>query len=634
MLGRPQGIITNRRLGDRTAVTRNRWTMVTVLAVVVALVGATMVAPPPAAAAVTEVGIDFAAPTDNPYVDYGKDQIRIQNPRPEAIPLLNAAGLRYERAFVRLDQWQPGRFDDLDTDPNIKFTLGDTWLQDMNARGVSPWLTQEDLPSWIQPPLNDIDLANYEDLWYRIVLHIKQASPQTEIVEMFNEPNISKFNLGRNDQVNLYVANARVVNRINEELNLPRPGSPELLSGGPSFTFAASRGSTMRSFVDKLYAREDFEEIKPAFFSWHSFSSGASPVGLRTNAEKIRAYLSNSKFNGAWDDVPQWVSAYGQSKCTQNRRHPSAFNMMKHASFFAAAHHQFMEVGIERASLFATSNYRCYDGTVIFPEPVGDGKEIWWAEPSMRTPLYNALELMAAPSGRRATTSVSGTNSLNAKGQGVGAEATTARGVAHALLWNYRSTAASRYHATASVRLDGLAAACIPDDEEAVAVVTLLDDQNGNVAVGDHTDQRPTVMDPITLPPGSVRTLEVGLRNGSVALVEVRRADESSPIPADCDPVEAEPDLTVPGTYRTPTTSVALVPGGAEVTWETVANADRYRVRYRQNGESWSSVTRYDEPNRHVITGLVPGRNYTVAVGVRQNGKWRGVWTQVSFTAR
>lgn len=576
------------------------------------------------------VAVDFSQLAQYPeYRHYERAAIKIQrNGGPLDQALLKDIGTRDERAFVRLDNWSPTAGSTLNTSGN-RYAVGDSFIDDINSRCpsiTSPdcprlWLTQE-VTKWKKvvlsdgtkvdgphdwyiegSPLSDAEIALYESLWHDIVLYIKQRSPQTEIVEMMNEPDLAQFKLSQDDVVKLYVSNAKVVNQINQELGLPSAaGGPALVSGGPSFTQSAVDGSKLPYFVDALYARPDFAQIKPAFFSYHNFDNGNDPKQYADLANKIRAYLSSAKFNHAWDDVPIWNTAYSSSEdsytspaAMKNSIDPPAAEMARQTAGFAAIHHYFMESNVEYASMFAQSNYRWYDASVLMPE-AQPGKHVIYGTytPGLKTPLYNYFLMMSKINGQRVKVTSSGTNAIAGVGMGVGTEAVRGTNKVWLNSWNYRNVGTSGYDSTTAYTLTGLSSAGIDDNETATAKIYVIDNTTSNIGVGNHSQDDLQLVATQQLAAGAARQLTYTLTTNATVLIEIEGNGPSTPT-NQAPSVSAGADFSA-----TIGTSIAVngsvtddglpnPPGATTKTWSKVSGPGS--VNFATSDQATSTVT-------------------------------------------
>ncbi len=484
------------------------------------------------AASPVNVGVDFTVAADQPnWYHHEQNHIRIQrNGGPADAALLEAIDTKNERAFVRLDKWKPTISAPLKTEHG-RYGLGDSWLEDMNNRGVAPWITQEvdawkDTHDWwIEPPLSRQDLDSYEALLYDIVLYIKQKSPQTQIVEMMNEPNLGRFRLNTQDQVNLYLSNARVVNRLNRELGLPKPGSPKLISGGPSSiktAFVANGGEyQFKAWVDGVFAAPDFEEIVPAFFSFHRFGSSQQPSLFYDIARTVRTYLDEPKFGDAWANTPIWVTAYNLRGEADFTADPTAVQTAQAAASFAASHHFFMEGNIAASAVFAQSNYRDYINSVLMAEAQTGSPPLSYYRPGRKTTIYNYFDMLSRIDGTRVKVLQTGSPAMNEDGVGFGTEAVKGERKGWIMGWNY-GYPGNPPDVSATYTLKGLDRLGISATEEAVAKIYKIDSMHSNVAAGNIARDGLELVDTVRLAPGSnSRDIRLEVEGQSVVLIEV-----------------------------------------------------------------------------------------------------------------
>ncbi len=526
------------------------------------------------AASEVAVDVDFNTSAAQPnWYRHEQNHIRIQKNGGSAdAALLEAIGTKNERSFVRLDKWKPTKSSALKTEHG-RYGLGDSWLEDMNNRAVAPWITQEvdawkDAHDWwIEPPLSRQDLDLYEALLYDIVLYIKNKSPQTQIVEMMNEPNLGRFKLSTQDQVNLYLSNARVVNRLNRDLGLPKPNSPKLISGGPSSiktAFVPSGGNyQFKEWVDGVFAATDFEEIRPAFFSFHRFGSSQQPALFYDIAQTIRAYLDDPKFEGAWENTPIWVTAYNLRGEADFTADPTAAQTAQAAASFAASHHFFMQGNIASSAVFAQSNYRDYINSVLMPEAQAGSNPLSYYMPGQKTAVYNYFDMVSRIEGSRVTVLQEGAPAMNGDGVGYGTEAIKGVGKGWILSWNY-GYPGNPPDVSSTYTLTGLESFGISATQEAEAKIYLIDKRHSNIAAGNIARDGLELVDTVRLAPTSnERSIRLETEGQSVVLIEV------SPVGATLTPT-ITPQVT---TVTTPTPSILISPA-CELTQAGDANCD------------------------------------------------------------
>ncbi len=515
----------------------NRLTFVIVFAVI----GLAMIAVSSAASQVN-VGVDFGRLNSQPnFYPYQEAQIRIQQTGgPADSNLLRAIGVKAERSFIRLDKWKPTINSPLKTEHG-RYGLGDSWLEEMNQRNVEPWITQEvddwksNKPSaqnpepygWFIDPnnltqngaLNNAEFKKYEDVWYEIIKYTKQKSPQTRIVESLNESNCrcasGSHKLSIAEQVEFYVRNAIVVNRVNADLGLPKPGNPKLISGGPSFISVGLGNSDWEDWIDGVYARPNFESIKPAFLSFHDFNSVSKPSNLGTLGNKARSVMNKAKYNNAWNNTPLWNTAYNITQNEDNPSEPVANDSARWAAGFAAMHYYMMESGIEYSSMFAQSNYVGHNASLLLPK--GQSHQISYYAPGKKTALYNYYDMMSRINGQRVETT-GGT--LAANGTGFGTDAVKGQDKGWLLSWNYNYPG-SATDTNITYSLKNTRDIGIDDNESATAKIYRIDNQTSNIASGNHTKDGLELVDTIRIPAGANKTLNYNTSGYAILMVEL-----------------------------------------------------------------------------------------------------------------
>jgi hypothetical protein len=580
------------KLGKTTF--RNKFTFIIGFAVI----GLAMLTYSSAASLVT-VEVDFSAQNSQPnFYPYEESHIRIQRNGggPDAA-LLENIGTKHERSFVRLDKWKPTPNSSLKTEQG-RYGLGDSWLEDMNQRGVAPWVTFEvdtwkklDYESWyINAPISATEQKQYEDLIYEIIMYIKNKSPQTELIEMLNEPNLGKWKLNTDDQVKLYLSSARVVNRINAELSLPKPGKPKLIHGGPSSIKTAFEPNPrtneiqFKDWVDGVFAAPDFDQIKPAYFSYHRFGPAARPSSHKSTANLIRNYLDDPKFQGKWKNVPIWSTAYspGSSQVGNDDgddttfSDPATFNpteTSRGTSGFAAIHYYMMEGNVTYTSMFAQSSYTAYKHSILLPESQSVENKIPYYKAGLKTPLYNYYEMLSKINGTRVRVNSSGTGAINSDGQGYGTDAVRDNNKGWVLSWNYDDTGAGT-PTDVTYNLNGLNSIGIDNNESATVNVYLIDNKTSNITAGDNTKDDLQIIDTLTLPAGSTRKLNYSVSGLATVLFEIVGKNDSG----------NQPDTTPPIVNLTSPVANSLISGFTQLIATSSDNVQMKKVEFLVDG--------------------------------------------------
>lgn len=96
-------------------------------------------------------------------------------------------------------------------------------------------------------------------------------------------------------------------------------------------------------------------------------------------------------------------------------------------------------------------------------------------------------------------------------------------------------------------------------------------------------------------------------------------------------PVEAE-TVTVQGVNSAPTVTASSLDGAISLSWPPVLNAQMYRYRVQQTGQTWGSWNFIGLNTSVTVNGLTNGVQYSIAVGTKRNDVWRNEWTIVTLT--
>ena len=187
---------------------------------------------------------------------------------------------------------------------SYNFTESDKVFSAILAGGFEPYLRLGD--SWNNgrgyPPADPRAPTN-PDNWAQAAVEVtrhymemsRQAGVQMRYVEIWNEPDGSKFWDGTRDEFySLFDATARA---LKQEF-------PDLLVGGPGFTPAGALSQKGQAFVRGLldYAREHQTPLD--FFSWHMYSN--DPQNYFDAAQFYRVELDTHGFESVTMHVTEW----------------------------------------------------------------------------------------------------------------------------------------------------------------------------------------------------------------------------------------------------------------------------------------------------------------------------------------
>ncbi len=199
-------------------------------------------------------------------------------------------------------------YPDQDADPldpnSYDFTESDRVFAAILAGGFEPYLRLGD--SWNNGrgyPAADPRAPTNPENWTRAAVEVtrhylemaRQAGIEMRYVEIWNEPDGSKFWDGTRDQFySLFDATARA---LKQEF-------PDLLVGGPGFTPAGALSQKGQAFARGLldYARE--HQTPFDFLSWHMYSN--DPQAYVNAAQFYRSELDTRGFTSVRMHVSEW----------------------------------------------------------------------------------------------------------------------------------------------------------------------------------------------------------------------------------------------------------------------------------------------------------------------------------------
>jgi arylsulfatase A-like enzyme len=98
------------------------------------------------------------------------------------------------------------------------------------------------------------------------------------------------------------------------------------------------------------------------------------------------------------------------------------------------------------------------------------------------------------------------------------------------------------------------------------------------------------------------------------------------------DPEPGTGTVTVEGSGTAPTVTVTSLDQALDVTWQPVEGAQKYRYRFRQQGDTWPTWTQTGLNRQTTITNLTNGATYEIAVSTRVGDRWRSDTTLVTAT--
>lgn len=378
--------------------------------------------------------IDVSSYTNNEHLyRYHRKQIRLRNTgnRPRDRENLASWNTDAERCFVRINQWVPaaltgpfGATDPgvphpgLNTDPNPNFTIGDSWIADMNNRkafdGVTPrpvalWCTHENLAltTWFPGSVlagtpNAGHWQLYEDTLYEILrylhFHFAAAGNRVMVFEPLNEPEIAKNGPdatpnGRKwtsaQQYEMLKVACRAIHRVNTEFGLT--GDDRILTSAPHWTEAALTNQVVQYQTTREYldlAAQDTNVttgwdavVKPILGWWaiHGFQNKSIQDRKLKDFAYMDNYIATSTGTSANRDIltgiPRALTAYNRDGELENHTY-NVLDSVRHAAFFAATSKHFNDYRgpaderIEQGIMFAQANYNDYSITAISPHPL------------------------------------------------------------------------------------------------------------------------------------------------------------------------------------------------------------------------------------------------------------------------
>lgn len=437
--------------------------------------------------------------------------------------LLAAIPIASARCFVRLEQWAENNWQlsdgigGLATDPQPNFTLGDSWITELNSHGIPIQIIHEGLSdlTWMTVDSANFaaaDLDTYEDLLYTIYTHIKTAAPNTVYTECLNEPFLAiNGNFDGAQVFELMRRNANAVTRVNAD-SLP---GPAMKTGGPAATITQWENGQVEQLVDTIATNSTVWDtvIKPvtAFWSGHTFQNTGDVNRIIDGLQDIDTYVAASSHPTMLDGIPRTMSAYSRESNVSTTvgdgygddEDPSAVHMARGVCFYQSFHyfaHEYKTAAgdafaAEPHTMFAFQNYVDYGTSFIRPNELPANHQVGWAAtPGARTPYYNLadLETKVAAGAAAQRCSVSGTgsdwweNDSAPAGRGVVAEplrpVTAGSGKVWVFLSRHKQNQASSTNVT--VELAGLASAGIDPGQTLTFNEWIIDTNHSNIGNG------------------------------------------------------------------------------------------------------------------------------------------------------
>lgn len=485
---------------------------------------------------------NFAGADLTRWRDYASSSIRIQRLGINATEStaneaeLTRIGIRRERVFLRFNLWFPtSATGTMVTNPSPKFNFGDAWIDDINRRGVEPWITQEGLPPWLSLTTS-AGRAQYKTALVRALTYIKGRCPQLRIVESWNEIELAKNGAGANGAVHyeVYKANAQAVAEVNA-LGLP---GPALESWGPSWTGnAVGAEDEAAEWFAAAAADPEWDSIAPKRFTVHNFKNYGAEFADIDNIADTYLSMAEAAKPGLLANSPLAFSAYSQDTSPDAPVVPTALEMAVHASWYISTYLRWLNrtgaATVIEACHFCERNYDYYPNTLLWPEPSAGNPAVPWAA---GTPsplghgyhLWNRIGREVGGSGKRVAVALTGDTTPIEFGIGPSATAMGENGVAWLLLANYDvpelRAQQDTVHAgskTAKIVFTGLASVGISDSVVAEWEMWQVSDQVSNPAAGSATLTR---VDTGSWAAGAARELECTMRGASITAVRVRLA--------------------------------------------------------------------------------------------------------------
>lgn len=501
------------------------------------------------------------------YLHLSRSHINIRGPHltgsgawegPGDKQLLADIGTKRARCFVRLEQWAPNPWpaNPLDTDPNPRFTIGDSWISEFNDRGTEIWLIHEGLVDLTWMTFNNstgfttANLDTYEDLMVAIVTHIKTSHPALEMVEMLNEPEIIVN--GDFDGAQIYELLKRAVNVCTRVNALSLPG-PTLKTGGPAMTYFPAQGVPLEEFIDAIEADSANWDanVKPhvAFIAFHSFAN-PSEIDRIIDADdstegygRLDALAAASTHPTMFDGIDRVPTAFSRSGDPNiETGNPTGREMAQEAAWYAVFHefcHHYESPAGDRivdAIMFAKNNYKAMQNSLIRPEAIGDTGGVpnvspsWASVDGIQTPVYNlaAAEQRIAEGGAngiRVDVSGSGAdwyeNVSAADKRGISATAVKLPGSGKIWAMVMRSLSGSAGDTTVTLELNNLDQANIDTGQPMAYTRWQIDENTSNVANGTGTAALTAVETDVALTPGPNQSLSFSVRAPAVHLIEL-----------------------------------------------------------------------------------------------------------------
>jgi hypothetical protein len=480
-----------------------------------------------------------ASNTDVPILRrYEQMHSKIQRVKgPADDQLLENIGTKFERSFWRVHDWSKGDptdnggvpqssdFDFVGSDGLQRFSMLDTELDKMEARGVVPIVGIYGVPEWNQittyhknnfetnpdcPPhpqggkcerwydVPSRDYAKYTTMLVHGLKHIKGVYPGLEYIEAYNEPDLIGTGFSQTDTNNFYKAFSDAVKKVNADLGLPKSGQPRLKLGGPTtLQFNSPYMGPTLDFIKTGGHQFDF-------LSFHLYHSGAdNPNGMGKTIDSAKDLLNSKGLSGREVLITEWA-AKPEPKFSAA---PTASVLAREMAYAAAVHHSFMQNNLEKSFIFAQSDYQNYERSILVPQTINStGRYQINAPDGSVYPRYNLYKMMSKLLPTRISSTTPSDN-LNSNGIGLNSIATKDEDTLSVLVWNYNGSSGTTTR-NVTLQLNNLPE--VFNNKSLIMKRYLVDSTHSNYAFNtskQHLEQLPDV----TVPTGGTsRLINVG----------------------------------------------------------------------------------------------------------------------------
>ncbi len=282
--------------------------------------------------------------------------------------------------------------------------------------GTPQWLADTSYSNGVysgsDPPK---DYNKYQTMIKDGLEHYKTRYPNLEYIMPWNEPDATwnPATITPTIYYEIYKRTANAITQVNA-MNLP---GPTLKIGGPSVSNGSSLDAWMPGFLD--YVKNN--NIQIDFVDWHDYLHPNNPSGLKSDADKVRGWLSSRGMS-----KPIYIGEWNWQPGSYNWEVPqTASSRARTAAFIAVADYYWLQGGVAKPYHW-----------LIRTADADEAKSQLGSSDGIVYPFYNTLKMMSMLKQTRVSAVSDGVAS---SGLGVGSIGTSDNTGIAVLLWNYQN---------------------------------------------------------------------------------------------------------------------------------------------------------------------------------------------------